>query len=481
MHIGIFADYGISLTPQCGIGVVVYNLMQGLARLEPRPRITLRIHPGDEEKIQQILRAWRLHHVELYPLGAKAEHYRRRAERARGRSMAIHSIRRAIDRVHNGWPRVGGKLLTRWLALALDRWLIQGPLTALDLPLRTLGRVADAEQERYTEREVQAREAPEPTPDVWLIPHGGTRWEMNAPEVLMIFDLVYRHVEGVLSDHERECFENALHYRVERAGRIYCGLQAVFEQDLKEVIPEVIEKVRVVSLAPPAVKQQRATKTRQRLCRAYGIGERFLFYPAGFRIHKNHRRLLEACQELYKHANARSLQLVCTGEGEVARQLREEVTQRGLAGCVHFLGLVPQEDVAAFYQHAELVVLPSLHEGYGLPLLEALRSGAVITCSHIPAFRELLDGYHDSVRFFDPYQPTSICQAILDTLGRKKELLASQQATYRALKQRNWKEVARDFIQLFCEARETSAYRSGHHFAFQRRDQQELLPIHTPR
>src|SRR2546425_9591540 len=58
LHIGILCDYGFTLLPKSGIGVFVYNLIDGLLTLSPRPQITLLTHPGDQEGLAECAERW---------------------------------------------------------------------------------------------------------------------------------------------------------------------------------------------------------------------------------------------------------------------------------------------------------------------------------------------------------------------------------------------------------------------------------------
>src|SRR5437773_11767398 len=58
LHIGILCDYGFTLLPKSGIGVFVYNLIDGLLTLSPCPEITLLAHPGDQEDLEECAKRW---------------------------------------------------------------------------------------------------------------------------------------------------------------------------------------------------------------------------------------------------------------------------------------------------------------------------------------------------------------------------------------------------------------------------------------
>jgi glycosyltransferase involved in cell wall biosynthesis len=83
---------------------------------------------------------------------------------------------------------------------------------------------------------------------------------------------------------------------------------------------------------------------------------------------------------------------------------------------------IPFEALLALYQSAEVFALPSLYEGFGLPLIEAMAGGAPVACSDIPVFREVAA---DAAAFFDPNSPKAIADALtalLEDAGRREDL-----------------------------------------------------------
>jgi alpha-1,3-rhamnosyl/mannosyltransferase len=80
-------------------------------------------------------------------------------------------------------------------------------------------------------------------------------------------------------------------------------------------------------------------------------------------------------------------------------QMRRQVSELGLDRCVEFVGRVADADLPSWYQRARLFVFPSLHEAFGLPVLEALACGTPVLASDIPALRETAG---DAASFVDP-------------------------------------------------------------------------------
>lgn len=121
-------------------------------------------------------------------------------------------------------------------------------------------------------------------------------------------------------------------------------------------------------------------------------------YPAGGGLHKNHELIIEACEILNKkRVSYRVLFTMNVNESAYAKKLYSEVTKKGLN--VEFVGLLSSERIMRLYKKATLV-FPSYLETFGLPLLEAKKSGGIVLCSDLPFAREIVGGYKNAY-FFD--------------------------------------------------------------------------------
>lgn len=136
----------------------------------------------------------------------------------------------------------------------------------------------------------------------------------------------------------------------------------------------------------------------------------FILYPANLWKHKNHDRLLQALRRL-KDARGLTVHAVFTGDPEErdGYALGAGAAEHGVAAQVRHLGLLPVEELAYLYRHARMLVFPSLFEGFGLPLVEAMASGCPVVAADATAVPEVLSGAGE---LFDPTSVESIAAAI---------------------------------------------------------------------
>src|SRR5207248_7721654 len=115
---------------------------------------------------------------------------------------------------------------------------------------------------------------------------------------------------------------------------------------------------------------------------------------------------------------------------EAARKAGVELRIDGERGCgnvdvggegVRWLGFVPDDELARLYRGALCVAYPSLYEGFGIPVLEALACGAPVVTSAGTAMAEVADG---AAVLVDPHDVEAIAAGIRDAIGRRDELAA---------------------------------------------------------
>jgi len=128
--------------------------------------------------------------------------------------------------------------------------------------------------------------------------------------------------------------------------------------------------------------------------------------------HKNLLRLIQAFHGLGKNGQ---YQLVIAGKKDPRYfpALQSMVERLGLQTKVIFLGYVPQDDLPGLYAGAEVFILPSLYEGFGLPLLEAMACGVPVIAANTGAMKEVVG---TAGMLVDPTQEQEIADAMVKVL-----------------------------------------------------------------
>jgi glycosyltransferase involved in cell wall biosynthesis len=131
----------------------------------------------------------------------------------------------------------------------------------------------------------------------------------------------------------------------------------------------------------------------------------YIFYPANFWQHKNHDRLLKALKWL-KNEKRLNVNAVLTGQ-EVANgfPISEKIREYGIEDQVKYPGYLDVEQIVQLYSKAKFMVFPSLYEGFGMPLVEAMAAGCPVAASNLTSLPEIGG---DAADYFDPFSIESI-------------------------------------------------------------------------
>ena len=195
-------------------------------------------------------------------------------------------------------------------------------------------------------------------------------------------------------------------------------------------------------------------QAKTNLTQNYGINQPFLLYTGVHRYHKNLPRLIEAFAILT--TNHPDLQLVITGKPDPLYPEAHDLAQHlNLQDKVIFPGLVPEKDLIALYNLAQIYVFPSLYEGFGLPALEAMQCGTPVCASNVSSIPEITgtakDGTHNAV-LFDPLDPRDIAtkiESILENPALQSQLIESGLKRVTAF---SWEKMAKEILELYNEA-----------------------------
>ena len=231
-------------------------------------------------------------------------------------------------------------------------------------------------------------------------------------------------------------------------------------RDLLRLHGIAADRVSVVhEAASPAFHAITDSTRLDRIRSKYGLPPRFVLYVGTIEPRKNLPRLVEA----FARARRRGIphHLVCVGPyGWSSRDLSRCIDRHGMSDAVHFTGYAPFEDLPVIYNLGELFVFPSLYEGFGLPVVEAMASGVPVITSNTSSLGEIAADAAVTV------DPTST-EAIADALVR----VATDAALRRELSDRglrraeafSWTRTAKEMLAVYRRAgvtadiRETSA------------------------
>ena len=186
--------------------------------------------------------------------------------------------------------------------------------------------------------------------------------------------------------------------------------------------------------------------------KSYGLTRPFALFVSSLWAYKNCDGLLRAWALGREQLGGRQLAIVGGATGgydKYANELRALVTDLGIGDDVVFVGRVPLEETARFYQAADVLVYPSFNETFGLPILEAMACGCPVVTSNVTAMPETAGG---AAVLCDPHEPASIARAIVDAVGPSSSDL--RQKGFRRAAQFTWAATASETLDVYREVAE---------------------------
>ena len=174
------------------------------------------------------------------------------------------------------------------------------------------------------------------------------------------------------------------------------------------------ERVTVVYEAPrQEFRRMDVYQCHEMLTREYAVRRPFILYVGRINARKNLERLVEALAILSSKGFPHELVIVGKQDWMAGRVL-QKVRDLSLESKVRFVGYVPADHLPAFYNAADLFVYPSICEGFGIPLVEAMACGVPVVTSFGSSLEEVAS---DAAMLADPYSVSSIANAIARVLS----------------------------------------------------------------
>lgn len=261
------------------------------------------------------------------------------------------------------------------------------------------------------------------------------------PTVYSVYDLSLRRYKDTHPKERVWLFEYFIKTRLKYARHILT-ISEFIRQEIMDEFKVPPSMVSSVPLAPDPLFFARPPRTVAQVRRKYGLPGQYLLFVSSLEPRKNIGLLMDALA-----AAKTDIPLVLAGwHGWGEKPWHKGIGTGNLKGRVFLTGHVPDQDLAAMYTGAAALVYPSLYEGFGLPILEAMACGCPVICSSAASMPEAAG---DAALFIDPEDKDSLVHAMETLVGDTSLCRNLKTAGLSRAKQFTWENTARRTLDIF--------------------------------
>lgn len=269
----------------------------------------------------------------------------------------------------------------------------------------------------------------------------------NARLVVTIHDLSFLIFPEYHTKENYELVLSNLIYLNSRPDMVICDSRQTKKDVIKYFhVPE--EKLRVVYLGvSDSFREEIDSDFRKKILEKYGLTGKYLLCVASVEPRKNFLRIINAFSEFIKQEEYKEYSLVCVGgRGWKNIEIYSLVKQKNLEGKIKFLRSIEECELAPIYNQAEIFLYPSLYEGFGLPVLEAMACAVPVITSNVSSLPEVAS---DAAILVNPYSEKQIYEAILhlaDDENKRKQLI---NMGLENIKKFSWENTAKQTLNIY--------------------------------
>lgn len=221
------------------------------------------------------------------------------------------------------------------------------------------------------------------------------------------------------------------------------------KKDIRKFCDIPDEKIHVVYLAAGEEYKRVSKSEIERVRKKYALPKEFALYVGDVTFNKNLPRIIEALTSIKKPLVMVGKALVDPVKGPQHSWTQDLVKAQTLAknnSFVMLIGFVPNEDLVALYNAATVFVMPSLYEGFGLPILEAMASGCPVVTSKEGSLSEVAG---KAAVYVDPYDVDDIAKGVAWVLKDKSLQKKLSEEGFIQASRFSWEKTARETMQVY--------------------------------
>lgn len=293
-----------------------------------------------------------------------------------------------------------------------------------------------------------------PKPDVFFSPtHYAPRFS-PAPTVVSVMDLSYIYFPELFNKKDLLQLKNWTSYSVKKAKKVF----TISNSSKSDIIKEYDVPLSKVIVTHLGIKGLSSLKphiySMSELKAKYGLTDNYILFVGTLQPRKNIKRLIEAFHKLVSVKGQVSsikedLQLIIVGRrGWLYEEILNTPKELEIEDKVKFLENIGDDELPLFYKNALCFVFPSLYEGFGLPVLEAMKHGCPVITSNVSSLPE---AGGDAALYVDPENVDDIAKKMKQLIGDEKLRKSYIEKGREQIKKFSWEKTAKETLTVLQE------------------------------
>lgn len=273
-------------------------------------------------------------------------------------------------------------------------------------------------------------------------------YHLNIPIVFTCHDLIPIIFPQYFGNFQRVIYRVA-HLIAARVSSRIIAVSESTKSDLTRYLSVDEQKISAIPLAADDIFQPQSSSTIEAIRNTYGLPRLYCLYVGTNKPHKNLLGLLKAWQILHNSKSLEGHSLIIVGPWDSRYPEARKFTADTYLESVKFVGEVEEKHLPAIYSGATTFIQPSLYEGFGLPVIEAMACGAAVTCSNTSSLPEVAG---DGANYFNPKDPKHMATALGDLIGNTNKLNTLREKSIHQASRFSWNKTALSTIEAYRRA-----------------------------
>ncbi len=268
------------------------------------------------------------------------------------------------------------------------------------------------------ERVSLPREAEKDNLNIFFSPYNSVSRFKTIPNIVLLHDVIWKVLAQIYLYNFRRKIYAGQTFEAVRSAKKILTVSEFSRREINKHLEISLEKIKVIGagISSKFRSLEKNDPAVLKTFKKFGIDNPYIFYIGGFETRKNVSTLINAFSKIVRHYknNLKNRVLVIGGATpEEKHPLLEDVVglveKLGIKDSVRFVGKLSDEELIHFYNGADFFVFPSIYEGFGLTVLEAMACGVPIIASQIGSIKEVA---LDTVHYFHPEREDELVQSI---------------------------------------------------------------------